>query len=158
MALARATPLLTTLAQVVGLTSVQDIANLETDSEFSAADTLLRAHEWVFDRLKRRFPTGAMALISNTEELERAVAYRFLEILGAGGYVGSAGARAAEEGGRSYFGDQAREEVDSFQPEYTTAADAPRRSSEGLPVVGHIDRYPMFTDTTFYDGFPSSSS
>ena len=158
MALARATPLLTTIAQVVDLTSVQDLANLETDAEFSAADTLLRAHEWVYDRLKRRFPTGAMALISNQVELERAVAYRFLEILGAGGYIGSAGARAAEEGGRSYFGDQAREEVDGFQPEYSTEADVARRSSEGLPAVGHIDRYATFTDSTFYDTFPSSSS
>ncbi len=139
MALSRESPLLSTIAQVVDITAVQDLANLETDAEFSAADTLAEAHRWVYDRLKHRLGAAPLSALTNDTELKRAVAYRFLEILGAAGYVGSAGARAAEEGGRSYYGDQAREEVDGFRPEFSDSTDESRRSDEGIPSVGNFD-------------------
>lgn len=141
MALVRATPLLTTIAQVVDLTSVQDLANLEVDGEFSTADTLLKAHEWIYDRLKRRFPTAALAVVTNTTELERACAFRFLEVVLAGGYLGGS------ETSRDYWGAQARDEVDGFQPEYSDGQDVPRASSEGIPVVRNLtssSRGPLF--------------
>lgn len=164
MGLVRTTPLLTTIAEVVDLTAVQDLASLESDSEFSVADTLLRAHEWVFDRLKARLGRSALGALTNETELERAVAWRFLEIVSAAGYLGDAGARAAEAGGRGYYGEQAREELDNFAPEYSGNADAPRRSTEGIPAVGHLDGGAVFFgDLTsepsqfFSDSFPSSS-
>ena len=39
MGITRDSPLLTTAAQVVDLTGVQDLLNLEADAEFSVADT-----------------------------------------------------------------------------------------------------------------------
>ena len=134
MGLVRLVPLLTTIAEVVDLTGVQGLANLEALTEFSAADTLLKAHQWAYDRLKRRYSTSVLATVTNTEELERAVAFRFMEAVAAAGYLGSgAGARAADEGARGYWGEQARDEVDGFQPELGGEADAPR--AEGVPVV-----------------------
>lgn len=152
MALARETPLLTTIAEVVDITAVQDLANLETDSEFSTADTLAEAHRWVYDRLKHRLGSDPLTVLTNQTELERAVAYRFLEILGAAGYIGSAGARAAEEGGRSYFGDQAREEVDGFRPEFSDTTDESRRADEGLPAVGNFEDGWTFGPTSRRNG------
>lgn len=143
MALTRDTPLLTTKAEVVAQTAVQDLASLESDAEFSTAATLLTAHEWVFDRLRKRLPTGALASVSNSEELKRAVAFRFLEIVGAAGYLGAeAAAAAATDGG--YWGKQAREEVDLFQPIYADGGDTPRDTTEGVPVVRNVSRRPLF--------------
>lgn len=141
MALVRTTPLLTTAGQVVDLTAVQDLANLEADAEFSVADTLKAAHEWVYDRLKRRFSTTSLATVTNQVELERAVAFRFLEIVAAAGYL------ALQEGQLAYYSAQAREEVDAFQPEFSPAADVSRRSDEGIPVVRNLTtslRGPLF--------------
>jgi len=141
MGITRADPLLTTKAEVVALTAVQDLASLETDSEFTVAPTLLSAHEWVHDRLRKRFPTGSLANIDNSDELKRAVAYRFLEIVAAAGFLGAGG---AEEGGRGYWGKAAREEVDEFQPIYSDLADTPRNSPEGVPFVKNVSKRPLF--------------
>lgn len=133
MALSRDSALLTTAGQVVDLTGAQDLANLEADSEFSVADTLLEAHRWVYDRLKRRYGSTNLADLSNQTELHRAVAARFLEVVAASGHWGDAE-------GRDYWGAQAREEVDGFAGEFATAGtDEPRRSDEGIPAVANFD-------------------
>lgn len=155
MALDRDSALLTTKAEVVAQTSVQDLGNLESDAEFSVADVLLEAHRWVYDRLKRRFGAAALATLTNQVELKRAVAFRFLELVSAGGYLGDAGARAAEAGGRSYWGEQAREEVDEFQPEFSDSTDEPRRSDEGVPRVANLSRYPRLGSRSYFDDLPT---
>lgn len=139
MGLTRDTPLLTTVAQVVDLTAVTTLANVEASGEFSAADTLLEAHRWVYDRLKRRYPAGSLAGITNTVELQRAVAFRFLEALAAAGHVAG-----GEDGTTGYWGTQAREEVDSFQPEFSPEQDVPRVSGEGVPSVTNVSRRALF--------------
>jgi len=145
VALTRDSALLATIAEVVDISSVQDLANLEADSEFSTADSLLEAHRWVYDRLKRRFPTDALAVLTNQAELKRAVAYRFLEVLAAAGYISAGeGARAADEGARGYWGQEAREEVDSFVPEYSDDTEVPRASNEGVPYLTNVSKRPLF--------------
>lgn len=129
MALARATPLLSTAGEVVDLTGVQDLANLESDSEFSVADTLLRAHEWVFDHVEQRFGASAPALITNQTRLERAVAYRFLELLVATGYL---------EGEPTYWSEQARDEVMRYRAEFSSGNE-PASTGDGIPEVGNFE-------------------
>jgi hypothetical protein len=132
VALARETPLLTTIAEVVDITSVQDLANLEADAEFSAADTLAEAHRWVYDRLKHRLGSDALSSLSNQTELKRAVAFRFLETLSAAGYL-SGGS------GPEYWGTQAREEADGFRPEFSDTTDEARSAAEDVPAVGNFE-------------------
>jgi len=133
MGLYRSQPLLTTSDEVCDITSIQDLAHLESDAEFSVADTLRRAHEWVYDRIRRRLPEGSLARITNEVELERAVAARFLEMVAP---------RVGED--RSYWSDQAEKEVDGFRPIYSDDGDSPRASSEGLPRVKNIMPGPLF--------------
>lgn len=133
MALARATPLLSTAGEVVDLTGVQDLANLEADSEFSVADTLLRAHEWVFDMVEQQLGATAPALITNQTRLERAVAARFLEVLYANGYLAG-----GDSDQRDYWAAQAKDEVTRFRPQLSTG-DEPRQTGEGVPVVGNFE-------------------
>lgn len=132
MAISRDSALLTTAGQVVDLTGAQDLANLEADSEFSVADTLLEAHRWVYDRLKRRFGSVDLPSLSNQTELHRAIAARFLEVVAASGHWGDADAR-------DYWAGQAREEVDGFAAEFAAGIDEHRRADEGIPVVGNFD-------------------
>lgn len=162
MGLARDSALLTTATQVAELTGVQHLANVEAAGQITVANGLLAAHRWVFDRLRRRFAAAKLATLTNTEALELAVACRYLEILAAGGTLaGDALARATELGGREYWGQQAREEVDAFNPEFT-GHDAPQRADEGIPAVGHVDAPmfmgdPSFEGPTFFgDDYPSA--
>lgn len=141
MALARETPLLTTAAEVVDITSVQGLDALEADAEFSTADTLAEAHRWVYDRLKHRLGSTPLTVLSNQTELKRAVAFRLLEVISAAGYM-TAGS------GAEYWGAQAREEVDGFRPEFSDSTDEARRADEGLPVVGNFDDGWVFGPTT----------
>lgn len=137
MALSRATALLTTAAQVVDLTGVQDLANLESASEFSVEDSLLRAHEWVFDHVEQSLGPDAPAKLSNTTRLERAVACRFLEVLFATGQLDAGGIGLDPV---TYWREEARDELARFRPVYTDDRDAPRRASEGVPSIGSLDR------------------
>lgn len=134
MALVRATPLLTTIAEVVALTGKQDLANLETGSEWTAADHLAKAHAWVYDRVTSKLGRGAPALLANQAYLERGVAARFLEVL----Y--STMLDDIEQ--RDYWGGQAREELANFVPEYSSG-DEPART-EALPRVKNISTNPLF--------------
>ena len=143
MPLTRSSPLLTTAAQVTALTGVQDLPNLESE-EFTVANGLLRAHEWVYDRIEQSHGKGAPERLSNETRLERCVAYLFLEILGAAGYLDAGGARAAEAGARGYWGEQAEVEVDRFRPQYSDDGDEPRRR-EGTPVVRNAFRSSLFS-------------
>ena len=137
MGITRDSPLLTTAAQVVDLTGVQDLLNLEADAEFSVADTLLSAHREVYDRMKRRFESTVLANLSNQVELHRAVAYVFLEMLAAGRYVG-------DDSARDYWGAKASEEINGFRAEFTDATDEPRRVDEGIPAVANFDGVSAF--------------
>lgn len=153
MALSRSSALLTTAAEVVDLTGVQDLANLETASEFSVEDHLLRAHEWVFDHVEQSLGVSAPALISNQTRLERAVAARFLEVLYANGQIGGGDTEA-----RDYWGAQALDEVRRFRPAYSSGADAPRSTGEGIPVVGRFEHGYRFSSggrDSYRVGFPS---
>lgn len=143
MALTRTSPLLTTAAQVAALVTLQGLANLEAGGQVSVAGTLLVAHAWVFDRLKRRFSTAQLLTLSNSEELERAVAYRFVELVAAGGHL----VLPPEQSSPDYWAAQAKDEVDGFQPEWSDDADSPRASIEGIPRVVNITsshRGPLF--------------
>lgn len=134
MALTRASALLSTAGEVEDLTGVQDLANLEAGATFSVADSLLRAHEWVFDLVEQRLGASAPALLTNQTRLERAVAARFLEVLYANGYLGD-----GDPDQRDYWHREARDEVDRFRPELSSG-DEPRRTSEGVPLVGNFER------------------
>lgn len=153
MALSRATPLLTTAGEVTDLTGVQDLANLESGAEFSVADHLLRAHEWVFDHVEQAHGASAPALISNTTRLERAVAARFLEVLYATAQIGAGDTEA-----RDYWQAAALDEVRRFRPVYSDSSDAPRSSAEGIPVVGRFEKGWRFAgggNDRYRVGFPS---
>lgn len=132
MGISRDSALLTTAGQVTDLTGVQDFDNLEAGGEFLVADTLLEAHRWVYDRLKRRFESTQLANLSNQVELHRAIASRFLETLAATGLWGDTDLR-------DYWGAQAREEIDGFRAEFTDTTDEPRRVDEGIPAVANFD-------------------
>jgi hypothetical protein len=146
VALTRASALLSTAAEVVDLCGVQDLANLEADSEFSVADTLLRAHEWVYDMVEQRLGASAPALITNEARLERAVAARFLEVLYANGYLGD-----GDVDQRDYWQREARDEVDRYRPELSSG-DEPRRTSEGVPLVGNFERGWEYAGPAGYTG------
>lgn len=133
MALARATPLLSTAGEVVDLTGVQDLAHLETGGEFSVADTLLRAHEWVFDMVEQRLGSSGPALVTNQTRLERAVAARFLEVAIASGHL-----RGGDVEQRDYWGREARDEVDRYRPELSSGDEA-RSTSSSVPCVGNFE-------------------
>lgn len=133
MALSRSSALLTTAAQVVDLTGVTDLANLESDSEFSVEDTLLRAHEWVFDMVEQRLGADAPALITNQTRLERAVAARFLTLLYANNHLG-----AGDVDQRDFWSNEARDEVNRFRAELTSG-DEPRGTAYGIPEVGNFE-------------------
>lgn len=133
MALVRGTPLLSTAAEVVDITGVQDLANLETGSEFSVADSLSRAHEWVFDMIEQRLGDSQPPLISNETRLERAVAARFLELLYANGYLGADQLEA-----RDYWRAEARDEVARYRPQYSSG-DEQRSTTGGIPEVGNFE-------------------
>jgi hypothetical protein len=120
--------------------SVAGLANLETDEGGPTVEQmLLEAHRWVFDRLRRRFAAAELALVTNTEALK----------LGGGG----GGERAADEGGRDYWGIQAKEQVDQFRPEFSDSRNSPRNSSEGIPAVGHVNQA-VFSDHFTSDLLP----
>lgn len=131
MALVRATPLLTTAAQVENLTGVQDLDHLESGSTFTVTASLLRAHEWVFDRVAQRYGIAAVALLTNQSTLERAVAARFLEFMYAGPLDNDAELR-------EFWMLQAREEVDKFRAEFPDD-DERARSDQGIPEVGNFE-------------------
>jgi hypothetical protein len=129
--------------------SLGGLPNLETDEGApTVAQMLLEAHRWVFDRLRRRFSAAELALVTNTDALKLAVCSRLAEVLSAQGLLGG-GERAADEGGRDYWGTQAKEQVDLFRPEFSDSRNSPRASSEGVPAVGHVN------EAVFSDHFTS---
>lgn len=142
MSLTRATPLLTTRAQVVDLTAHPNLATLEDSGEFTVADTLAAAHQWVFDKVKARLGATAVAALTNETALERAVAYRFLELVAAAGLLSS----EVEENtrARDYYGGQAALEVKEFEPDYSDDADEPP-NTQGMPSVTNLSSTARFT-------------
>ena len=140
MGLVRATPLLTTIGEVVDLTSHQDLGELEVDGEFSVADSLAKAHEWVYDRLKRRWKADVLTALTNETELKRAVAFRLLQHLAALSLIGP-----NPEGLRDYYGDLLAEELHperGFQPDYES--NAPVRAGRPVPSVTNTTTKKLF--------------
>lgn len=155
MALARETPLLTTVAEVVDITHVLDLANLETDAEFSTTDALAEAHRWVYDRAEGHHGPDALAALTNQTALSRAVAFRLMEVLSA------PGAPLASVEGTAYWGAQAREAVDGFRPTFSGTTSEARRSDEAVISVGNFEDGWTFGPTRrrrgrqdYWSGFP----
>lgn len=144
MGLERDTPLVADAGEAAKLIAVDGLLALNeradgTTPDVTVEDLLLTAHQWVYDRLRRRWTAAQLAVITNPEPLAAAVAWRFAEVGAAQGLIGadSEGARAADEGSRSFFGDQAIEAVDNWRPEFPTD-DAPRASADGIPRIKNL--------------------
>ncbi len=126
------------LIAVDGLLALNERAD-GTTPDVTVDDLLLAAHQWVYDRLRRKWSAAQLATITNPEPLAAAEAWRFAEVASAQGLIGgdSEGTRAADEGSRTYFGEQAVEAVDGWRPEFPEA-DSPRASADGIPRMKNI--------------------
>lgn len=78
----RGRPLVSTLARVVQLTGATDLRNLEAQGELSLEDLLVSASDAVLDRAAADGVEGLPP-----ELFERAVAFQFLGLLAAQGYL-----------------------------------------------------------------------
>lgn len=145
MALSRSAPLLTTAAEVVDLTGIQGLAGLEAASEFSVADSLLRAHEWVYDKTKKRLGLEGVQALTNQVELERAVAFRLLELVAP--YL-----RGDTVELREHYGALAQRELLDFMPDYPDTKDEPPGAGDPLPYVVNSTAKRLFQ--TPYDRTP----
>lgn len=135
MALSRSTPLLTTAGEVTDLTGIQDLANLAVGGEFAVADSLLRAHELVFDEIERIHGEDAPAKITNETRLERAVAARFLERLFA--------TTLDDPERREYWASEARAEIrERYRIQMSSGDEA--RAGEALPAVRNLSANSLF--------------
>ena len=79
MAMTRGTALVATIAAVVDLTGVQDLSNLEADSELTVANLLVSASDAIYDQIEASVidPTT----LTNEEVYERAVASHAIALL-----------------------------------------------------------------------------
>jgi len=130
MGMTRGTALVATVARVVQLTGVLDLANLESDSELTLTDLLTTASDAIFDRLEADGidPTA----LSNQTRFERAVAWEFLSILYSGGLLR---AGADEPVGEAFA--RSRLNVDRYydQVRPATSGDDPARPTGGIPLT-----------------------
>jgi hypothetical protein len=131
MAFSRGTPLVASLERIVQLTGVQDLKNLETSGELALDDLLVTASDAIHDRL---VADGiATEQLTNAEVYERAVAFQFLAILAAGGYLGRD--EESESVTERYLG-LADRFYTQVRPRLQDAA--PRRAGGGLPAVFNV--------------------
>ena len=127
-------------AELVKITGVQDLANLEADSELDLDDLILEATREAFSRVRR---TGMdPALITNQVELRSAVAYMVLERLAMGGYIDPLDDRATSI---QFYKDKVKELLREFRPT-TTEDDAPSNIQDGVPSVGNFEPGWVFAD------------
>ena len=131
MGLTRASPLLTTIAQVVARTGVQDLARLEADAELTIANLLAQVHARIYDRLRAdgEDPDN----LTNETSYEAVEAWELVYDLTLGGYLaGDLTARAAQ--------------VDKLwrgvRPTYAAAETGPRTGT-GAISVGNLDAEPL---------------
>lgn len=134
MGMTRGTALVLTVARVVQLTMVQDLNNLESDNELTLTEALVAASDVVYDRLEAdgNDPT----LLSNQLVFEQAVAWEFLTILAAGGWLRADGETPTDTELR-YRG-VADRRYEQVRPK-TSEADMARRANEAIPSVGNFE-------------------
>lgn len=144
MGMTRGTALVATVARVVQLTGVQDLADLEGGSELTLTDLLTTASDAIYDQLNRdgEDPTA----ITNEEVYESAVAWHFLARLVIGGYVplptglnpptnekGQADPYAWSD---PYYA--------RVRPTYAAGTDSPATAGESIPVIRNVSKRPLF--------------
>lgn len=132
MTMARATPLLTTIAQVAARTGVQDLARLEADSELTIANLLAQVHAWAFDRLLAEGEQPAQ--LTNETSYELVEATELVRILTARGYLQGDALALREEVERLWRG---------VRPTYPAAVDTPSHNGAGIPAVANMDAEPL---------------
>lgn len=138
MGLDRDTALVEDAGEAQRLTAIAGLLALEEDDELSVDSLLLEAHRWLYDWLRNRWTAAQLATVTNTDALKQAEAFRFAEVVAAAGLLtGDAGTRAADTGTRDYYGQQAREILGNWRPEFP-AVDIPRNSQEGVPVMRNL--------------------
>lgn len=131
MGLTRASPLLTTVAQVVARTGVQDLAQLEADAELTIATLLAQIHAAIYDRLQAdgEDPDN----LTNPTSYEAVEAWWLIADLTLGGYL--AGDLLAR-----------RQKVEDLwrgvRPTYAAAETGPR-TGVGAVSVGNMDAEPL---------------
>lgn len=155
-AMARGTALVTTLAEVMDLTSVQDLGALVT-SDFVAANQLVSASDTIYDRLVRDGidPTT----LTNAEAYKRAVAWVLIgRLYLAGPYVAlSQDALPPREWIGLYrefaF---AKADYDAVRP-LTSVDNTPRHAGEARPVAVNPESGFAYGDGTLHDVRPKPS-
>jgi len=153
MAWARATAIVATVARVVQLTGLQDLANLETDSELTLTDLILTANQAVYDQLEANGvdPTT----LTNEEVFHRSVAWHFCALLAQLGYIGIP--ESLEPPSDPYAWSDPH--FSRVRPK-VSGSDSPRVPSEGIPAVGNFSPGWYFgggtnnTTDQYYDDLP----
>lgn len=144
------TALISTAADVARLTGVQRVQEAFVDGDTTVDLFLLEASRWVFERLRGAGvdPTK----LTNEARLERAVAFYALGMLAEAGHLSPGeGTTPAELADR--YHERAKEAVDHFRP-ILTSGDEPRRASEAIPAVGHMDGRGLVFGGGVYDDLP----
>ena len=143
-------------ADLVKLTGIQDLANLELPAELDLTDLILSAHQEIF----RRVEVGGTdpTLLTNETRLDSAIAYELVRRLALGGTIDPLDDRQASV---ELFEREVSRALENFKPA-TTAADAARHLSDAVPAVGNFERGWVFADRArdrldrYFDTFPDT--
>lgn len=149
MGLSYDTALISTAADVARLTGVHALGNAFTSGDATLEQFLLEAHRWVFERVRGAGTDPAK--LANGARLARAEAFYALSLIAEAGYLQSSEPSSVLA---DRYHARAKEEVDSFRPELESG-DEPRRISEGVPVVGHMDGDGLVFGGGLHGGLPS---
>ena len=128
MAMDRDTALVTTLAEVANLTSLQQLDNLESGGDLTIVTLLLNAHRAIYDELV----TSGIdpALISNQSYLKGAIAWEAALVLASDPKI---------ELDPLFCQARRDEALRRFRPIYVDSTSVPRNSTEGVPEVANFD-------------------
>lgn len=136
-------------SDLVKLTGIQDLANLELPAELDLIDLIKAATNYFVTRLETLGVDPS--LIINQTRLNAAVAYETVRRLAVGGYVDPLQDRAASV---ALFQEEVDREWREFKPD--TSGDDSRVASEGIPRVANVDRHGHFgRQTVGTHGFPT---
>lgn len=135
MGFRRGVALVPSVRRVVELTSAMDLRNLEATGELRLEDLLVTASDAIFDRL---VVDGIRPeALRNPEVYERAVAFQFLGLLAAQGYLGGQEDPETVSKRQLALSDRYYEQV---RPQLTKGNE-PRTATEGLPWVVNIPHW-----------------
>lgn len=124
---------LLTGAELVTLTGVTDLANLEADSELDVDTVVLDAQREVYERLyENGLSADQLSAMTNEAWLKRRIASLALARLA----IAHAGLLSDGQEPEA-LRERALHGVDRFRPQFAAATATPRRSGEGIPSVGH---------------------